>query len=910
MTRADAFVGRVDELRALGEEWGRARAGEPRLVWLTGTAGIGKTSLLRRFVGGLPAAQLLWAGADESEAEVPYGVLTQLVAELPSTLPCEFRLDADPLAVGSLLLDALGALQTLGPVLVVIDDAHWADRMSVQALVFVLRRLRSDQVLVVLSARSDPPMAFPQPWERALAQSQLTRRLPLGGLTPADLRRLSPTADGVLLPPAAGRLLHEHTGGHPLYARALLEELPAEALMEPTAVLPAPRSLASLVLVRLAKLSDAAQSLVLSVAVLGPHCALSDAVRVAEVADPVAALDEAVRAGLLVTGSSGRAQDVAFPHLLLRGAVYADLAPARRHALHARAAVVLGGAPALAHRVAAAVGPDAELAEELESLGHGELCQQRWGAAADHLLAAADLSPTAADKGHRTVQAVAAMVAGGDLARAARWEPVVRAAPAGSARSRVLGQIALLAGRLSVARAELSAAPHQPLDGGTAPVDHAVLTAYLGLLSLLEGHLEQAVDLADTALADVPAAEATVVARFTQVLGLASLGRQLEAAELLPPVPEGPLEDPVDGLHSLALHGFLALWSGRDQDAAAALGEVLRRLPPGGLTQGRIMLVAGLAEALYRLGDWDGAANQAELALSFAEDAGILLGDAILHAVAGYVAAGQGLWEAAESAVQAAVRSAAGLPWWGARAYAATAQATLAQARGDYRAMRESLRAFDDPALRARLDNLGALPWRVLLVESLLGLGLLDAAADALTELQDRTSAGPPGWSALEAARLEAWLAELTGDVPAARLRYGHALQLAGQVQAALSRGRLETAYGRFLLGQGERRAALDLLRTAHERLERLGAKPFVAVCAELLHDAGLRPPTADDPLGFTVQERAVARLVASGRTNAETGVELFITSRTVAFHLTNIYAKAGISSRRDLAQRFPDLLA
>src|SRR3954447_989237 len=520
MTRADAFVGRVDELRALGEEWGRARAGEPRLVWLTGTAGIGKTSLLRRFVGGLPAAQLLWAGADESEAEVPYGVLTQLVAELPSTLPCEFRLDADPLAVGSLLLAALSALQTLGPVLVVVDDAHWTDRMSVQALVFVLRRLRSEQVLVVLSARSDPPMTLGQPWERALAQSQLTRRLPLGGLTPADLRRLSPTADGVLLPPAAGRLLHEHTGGHPLYARALLEELPAEALMEPTAVLPAPRSLASLVLVRLAKLSDAAQALVLSVAVLGPHCALSDAVRVAEVADPVAALDEAVRAGLLVTGSSARAQDVSFPRLLLRGAVYAALGPARRHALHARAAVVLGGAPALAHRVAAAVGPDAELAEELEALGRGELSQQLWAAAADHLLAAADLSPTAADKGHRMVQAVAAMVAGGDLARAARWEPVLRAAPTGSARSRVLGQIAVLGGRLSVAREELSAALQQPVDGETAPVDRAVLTAYLGLLSLIEGDLEQAVALAGAALADGRAPDVTVVARFTQVLGL------------------------------------------------------------------------------------------------------------------------------------------------------------------------------------------------------------------------------------------------------------------------------------------------------------------------------------------------------------------------------------------------------
>ena len=102
----------------------------------------------------------------------------------------------------------------------------------------------------------------------------------------------------------------------------------------------------------------------------------------------------------------------------------------------------------------------------------------------------------------------------------------------------------------------------------------------------------------------------------------------------------------------------------------------------------------------------------------------------------------------------------------------------------------------------------------------------------------------------------------------------------------------------------GDRRGAIDLLRTAYERLERLGAAPFLARSADLLHAAGLHTPAAGGALALTAQELAVARLVAEGRTNQETGAALFVTSRTVAFHLSNIYAKLGVTSRRELASR------
>jgi ATP/maltotriose-dependent transcriptional regulator MalT len=911
MPTDDPFVGRAEELALLDAEMQRVSSGQPRLVWLTGEAGIGKTSLVRRLVGGLSGVRVLWAGGDENETDLPYGVVNQLLSDLPASEPgsglAALRPDADPLAVGADLLSELGTLQTSGPVLVVIDDAQWADHRSAQALVFVARRLRSDQVMILLSSRSGAPDPR-QLWERALAQSQLTRRLPLGGLSAEDLRRLSSSIDGVLLSPAASRRLHEHTGGHPLYARALLEELPAEALMEASAALPAPHSMSFLVLVRLAKLSPHAQELVLAAAVLGSRCALSDAVRVAEVADPVAALDEAVRAGLLIDGPPGHPRDVAFPHVLVRAAIYADLSPARRHALHRRAGEVLGGAPSLHHRVAAAIGPDAELAGELDTLAEQELSQLNWPAAADHLLAAADLSETAEQKGRRLARAVAAMIADGDVARAARHERSVRATLPSAPRSRVLGQIALLTGRLSAARRELSVARQLETSDGAQTADQAAVASYLGLLSMVEGDVEQAVELCLDALLTGPPAEVAALARFTLMLSLAAQGRQQDFLGLIEAATAAGFL-PANLFERQALQGMLALWSGQERPAAANLSAVLRDAPPGLLLQGRLMLQTGLAEALYRTGDWDGAASQAELAISLAEDAGIQLGLGMTYGVASYVSAGRGLWELAESQVAIASSSAEMLPWWGSRAYAAVARATLAQARGDYPAMQRALREFDDVAVRELVDGLGSPAWRALRIEALLGLGRLDTAEDQLRELQDRTRQAP-GWAALEAVRLEAWLAELRQDASAAQQAYERGVTLAVELPATLIQARLETGYGRLLLTHGERRPALDLLRGAHEKLERLRATPFLAVCDALLQTAGLRPASMGAPLDFTHQELAVARLVAAGRTNSEVGRELFITSRTVAFHLSNIYAKAGIASRRELAGRFPDLLS
>ena len=286
------------------------------------------------------------------------------------------------------------------------------------------------------------------------------------------------------------------------------------------------------------------------------------------------------------------------------------------------------------------------------------------------------------------------------------------------------------------------------------------------------------------------------------------------------------------------------------------------------------------------------------------------MGAGITNALASYVAAGRGEWDVATARVASASAMTQFLPWWGGRAYAATSAAVLAQARRDPAAMLEALRPLTDPTAREPLDRAGLLPWRALLVEGLLGVGRLDDAAAELGGLEAEVARRTPGWSAVEAARLRAELTERRDGPAAAREAYERASDVAARTRAELSKAWLEIAYGRHLIAAGERRPGVDLVRVAHERLTQLGATPFLERSDELLRTAGLHPPTAGGPLGLTGQELSVARLVAEGMTNQQVGASLFVTSRTVAFHLSNIYAKLGISSRRQLAARLPEIPA
>jgi ATP/maltotriose-dependent transcriptional regulator MalT len=221
------------------------------VVLVEGRAGIGKTTMVQQFLEDAGSTRVLWASGDEGESRLPYAVLAQLLAELQNVAEPVARASidtsGDPLMAGAQFLDQIGTLGDDESTVVVFDDAHWSHGPSLQASTFALRRLRSDRVLAIFVSRDDEP-GLPEAVRRLAGE----RRLRIGGLDGRQLIELAVTLGVDGLSPQPAERLREHTGGNPLYARALLEELEHAVLRRPSGPLPAPRWFALLALGRLA----------------------------------------------------------------------------------------------------------------------------------------------------------------------------------------------------------------------------------------------------------------------------------------------------------------------------------------------------------------------------------------------------------------------------------------------------------------------------------------------------------------------------------------------------------------------------------------------------------------------------------------------------------------------------------
>ena len=454
------FVGRQPELAALRARLDAALSGQPQVVRIEGPAGIGKTALIEHFLrvpGVVPSPVVLRASGEETESLLAYGVVEQLaraagapgaglLGAVPGDAPNPVH---DPVTVGSRILELLdrldGGAGAGSGVVLVVDDVHWADLSSVQALVFALRRLVADPVLTLLAVRDDADVQLPETLRR-LVSGHLGSVLRLRGLDERDLQDLAAELgfDGFELP--AAQRLRFGTQGNPLHAKALLEEFPPSDWGPAEHPLPPPRSFRLLVADRYAGRAAATRRLIDAAAVLGPHCPLPLAATLGEVEQPLPAVDEAARHGLLQVSEVQHPWLLRFPHPLVRAAVYDGLGPARRHALHLAAAGLLtDGAAALRHRVAAAAEPDEQLAADLTRFADDEARRQAWQSAAAHLVDASRLSPDPGEARRRVLRAVVWTVLRGDAGTAATFRAEIESFPPGPLRDAVLGSLATAA---------------------------------------------------------------------------------------------------------------------------------------------------------------------------------------------------------------------------------------------------------------------------------------------------------------------------------------------------------------------------------------------------------------------------------------------------------------------------------
>jgi hypothetical protein len=484
LLEGDVFVGRKAELAQLAEMAGRVRQGQPWLVTIEGESGVGKTALARRLMAHPDDLTLLWAQADRSETDLDYGIIGQLVRGMDRRVLARYPLlsgdmvRATPFAVGAEFLGLVGAQQRAGLLALVIDDMQWADRRSAEALSFTFRRLSVDAVTVIAIIRGDRDQ-LDAPARQLLLSMTRRQRIVLSGLSVEDVEPLAVALGAGYLGPDAIRRLHDRTGGHTLYLRTMLSD--TDGLLQAAV----PPSLAAAIGDQLATLPAPARSLLEMLAVVNGPVPLALLGTAAQIEEPTAAIQPALRAGLAGLVSDEPVRPVAIRHALQREALYAALTADRRRELHAKAVTLVDAASGWAHRVAALDHPDEGLAAELEQLAGTEAASGRLALAATHLQWAAGISPAQADRERRLLTA-ALHLALGEEARGLILRESVEAAAPSPLRSCVLGTMAFSAGQPREAEMLFSEALAQTRhDPGSQPLAAVISNRLSGTYTVL-----------------------------------------------------------------------------------------------------------------------------------------------------------------------------------------------------------------------------------------------------------------------------------------------------------------------------------------------------------------------------------------------------------------------------------------
>lgn len=955
--------GRTRQGRQLLDLLESARCGAPVQAVITGAAGMGKTALARAFLGHPDAARegtvVLNAAGALWETHRDFGVVEQLLAPCPGTDtgtctgpdtgtgtgpgPDAGAGTSEPSARpadgvrrhGDMLLAAFNRLAANGRMLIVwVDDLHLADVPSQQALLYALRRVGPLPLLTIVCL--DPDAGPTQSAEitgntettgntRSREESKYTElRSGLTALTElhrATAIHLQPlTADevaamwdgsaGAGLPASAARMLVEHTGGSPALILPLLEQFPVSVWSGSPETFPAPDKCVASVAATLRRLPAAAAALTEAAAVLGIRSRLALAAELAGVTDAVAALDPADAAGLLRLSMTGAETWLAFPQPVLRAAVYGQLGPGRRAALHTAAAGILP-APVqqLKHRAAAALLPDASLAAELRTTAEGFAASGAWHRAADAFAQAARLSPLPADREALMIRAVDAMVGAGELPRAVAALDALEAFAPGPGSDAVRGYLAILRGRPAQAEALLQKAwtAVDPASGaGTA----GSICQRQVLHALARFHGKDLVMWAERARRhSPPGSPPAVEAQAIEGLGLGAMGRYAEADQSYRDADRFP-EAGAQRQRTDMGKGWLHLARDRVEEARAELAGAVPTEFAHGSQRISLWAQGWLARADFALGAWDDALQTVDNAVGLQEESGIELLRPLLHWSGAQIHALRGNWDAAEHHLE---RGAAAADSYATMLLpSCLARAQVAETKADYdgviRALLPVLRMQRD----AGIDEPGFWPWQDHYANALVMVGRV-AEADAFLAPHEELAASRGHRSTLaRLAYVRGRIQAAAGDLEAARSSFQGGLARLDGLPMPYARARVKFAYGRAFRRAGKRREAAAVLAEARELFAVLGAQAYVDRCSREMRASGVSSGGAATVQGtedLTEQEKAVAALVASGLSNKEAAAELYVSVKTVQYHLTRIYAKLRITSRSGLAAAYPGRL-
>jgi DNA-binding CsgD family transcriptional regulator len=914
-------IGREQELAELGDFFA-AVDGLPAAFLLGGEPGIGKTILWRAGLELAPAHgyRVLQATAATAETRLSFAALSDLLDPmLADTLPelpppqrraLEVALlleDAegtppDHRAVSVAFLGTLRALERDAPVVVAVDDVQWLDSPSAFVLEFALRRLREERIFFLLAQRTEgDDDRTPLGLERAFPEEGL-RRLKLGPLSLGALHRLLRDRMGLVLPRPKLRRLHELSGGNPFYALELARAVERGSI-ELEAGEPLPASLDALVHERVEGLPPNTRAALL------PSSALSqptlELVTGALGWDAALALTPAIEAQVVELDGDR----IRFTHPLLASSVYGEARADERRALHGRLAELVHDTEERARHLAlAADGPDADVAAAVEDAAAHARARGASAAAAELGELSRRLTPrdAQADVHRRTISGALYSFNAGDPERALELlEEARAAAPSGSARAEALAALSRLhrfGGDQQLA-AELA---RQALAEAGSD-DRVRAEAAQGLASTLlffREDLEEGVELA--ALAAEHAARSHDVALQTESLCVQCLLECLVGNGQAPATLRGiPVQaEQVSFGRVLQTReynrGVFALWTD-GPEAARLLRSGLDAAVERGDEGSAPMVLANLALEEYLAGHWDDAARVAEEAFEGALQTGQRHNEAFALSVRALVRASRGDDEGCRTDAAAAIGIAGERAMAVARIHALWALGLLELSLGHAEEAASVIRPERERLLAAGVREPGTIRFVPDEIEALVALGRTDEAEPLLAWLEERGRTLDRASALAAAARCRGLLALAGRDTTGALASFEEALRQHERVDMPFERARTLLAQGIALRHARRRRDARTTLQEAQTAFATLGAALWEQKAAAELARIGGRRAAGQE---LTPAEERVAALVAEGRTNKEVAAALFLTERTVEFHLTHVYRKVGVRSRAELARR------
>ena len=915
--------GREKECALLDDLVSGIRRGEGRSLLLQGEAGIGKTALLDHLVASASGLTVVRAGAVELEMKMEYaglhqlcGPLLDLLEKLPASqrqaLEVVFGLSggAPPgrFLFGLAVLSLFAAAGERRPLLCVVDDAHWLDETSALTLAFVAHRLLAEPVGIVFAAR-----------EPGVALGDVPVR-EIDGVEDNDARALLSTVVPFKMDERVREQIIAETRGNPLALLELPRGLTAAQLAGGFGLLSGEaltgRIEGSFVR-RLEPLSDESRSLLLVAAAepLGDPMLLWRACERLSISPEAA--DAAVVEGLLAIGNR-----VTFRHPLVRSAVYRTASPIDRRNVHQALADVtepdVDPDRRAWHRAHATSGPDEEVAAELERSAVRAQARGGLAAGAAFLERAAGLTPNPALRTQRALAAArakfeaAAPDAAFELLAIAEMGPLNELQRARMERLRA--QIALVRTGGTNRVPGLTIGPEVPgllvdaakrleaLDAELARETYVeALTAAMWDPANSDCGVRQA---AETARAAPPGPQPpslidllldALTARFTEPFkaALPSLRRALDALAgtdgrgddevrwlwFACPVTPEPLAPEVWDDESWRELTTRAVRLARDAGSLAVLPNALTALACRNVLAGEFAAASALMEEAYEISE--------------------ATGDTPLKYPSFMLAAWRGQEAAALNAIEAGIQDATARGHQRTLRFTNCMTAVLFNGLGRYReALTAAQRASDG-------EDLGLFGWALSeLVEAAVRSDSREVASDALDRLAQRTSASGTEWALGIEARSRALLSE---GVKAERL-YREAIERLARTQIRVWLARAHLVYGEWLRRENRRADAREPLHAAHEMFAMIGMEAFAERARKELLATGekARRRTYETRDDLTAQERQISQLAGEGLSNPEIGARLFLSPRTVEWHLRNAFTKLGVHSRRELVAALP----